>query len=189
MSGKIDMFLGNEQIERGTLRQGDIISQVHLLGAINLSWLLYSSHAGSPTEYSSWSIPAAPIFGDAMILSHSCEIALENKVKVTSIILAPLRDVHKATARERVHELIVSNLIDQTNPEASFMKYFYVPPNQKLQYSEGAIVDFSKLFSVRNKSYEALLEKKIAQLTENAIASMALKLSVYFHRAGVIRAT
>jgi hypothetical protein len=185
MSGKIDMFLGDEQIERGTLRQGDIISQVHLLGAINLSSLLYSSHAGSPTEYSSWSIPAAPKFGDTMVLSHSCEIALENKVKVTSIILAPLRDVHKATDLERVHELIGSNLIDQSNPEASFMKYFYVTPNKKLQYCDGAVVDFSKLFSVRNKSYDALLENKVAQLSETAIVSMALKLSLYFYRTGL----
>jgi hypothetical protein len=180
------MFLVDEQIERGTLCQGDIISQVHLLGAINLSSLLYSSHAGSPTEYSSWSIPAAPKFGDAMVLSHSCEIALENKVKLTSIILAPLREIHKATEPERVQELINSNLIDRDDPNPSFLKYFYVPPNPKLQYSDGAVVDFSKLFSVRKQSYNTLLEKKIAQLSEDAIASMALKLALYFRRTSGI---
>jgi hypothetical protein len=180
------MFLGDEQIELGTLRQGDIISQIHLLGVINLNGILYSSTAVNPKEYSSWSVPAAPKFGDTMVLSHNCEIALENKVKLTSIILAPLRDIHKATDKERIQELIDSNMIDKSNHKASFLKYFYVSPNSNLEYNDGAVVDFSKLFSVRNQSYNALLEKKIAQLSENAIASMALKLSLYFHRTGDI---
>jgi hypothetical protein len=184
MNGKINMFLDDEQIERGTLRQGDIISQIHLLGAINFNSILYSSTAVTPKEYSSWSVPAAPKFGDAMVLSHSCEIALENKVKLTSIILAPLRDIHKATDKERVQELIDSNLIDQLHSRATFLKYFYVIANQKLEYSTGAVVDFSKLFSVRNQSYNALLEKKITQLSEETVVSMALKLSLYFHRTG-----
>lgn len=180
------MFLGDEQIERGILRQGDIISQIHLLGAINLNSINYSAPAVGSDEYISWLIPAAPKFGDAMILSHSCEISLENRVKLTSIILAPLRDVHKATDPERVQELITSNLIDRDDPKPSFLKYFYVPPNPKLKHNTGAVVDFSKLFSVRNQSYNTLLEKKIAQLSEDAIASMALKLAVYFHRTGVL---
>ncbi len=180
------MFLSNEQIERNTLRQGDIVSQIHLLGAINLNSINYSFTAAAPDEYTSWIIPAIPKFGDAMVLSHSCEIALENKVKLTSIILAPLRDVNKATDPKRVQELIDSNLIDQSSPKASFLKYFYVPDNPKLKYSTGAVVDFSKLFSVRNQSYDYLVEKKIAQLSGDAIASMALKLGLYFHRTGVI---
>lgn len=179
------MFLDDEQIERGTLRQGDVVSQIHLLGAININGILYSSTAVTPKEYSSWSVPTAPKFGDAMILSHSCEIALENKVKLTSIILAPLRDIHKATDKERVKELIDSNLIDRSNPKATFLKYFYVIANQKFEYSTGAVVDFSKLFSVRNQSYNALLERKIAQLSEETVVSMALKLGLYFHRTGV----
>lgn len=180
------MFLDEEKIDRGILRQGDIISQIHLLGAINLNSINYSSPAIGSDEYISWLIPAAPKFGDAMVLSHSCEISLENRVKLTSIILAPLRDIHKATDPERIQELINSNLIDQGNPRPSFLKYFYIFPNAKLEYSNGSVVDFSKLFSVRNQSYNALLEKKIAQLSEDAIASMALKLALYFHRTGVI---
>ena len=41
---------------------------------------------------------------------------------LTSIILAPLRDIHKATAQERIQELIDSNLIDRSNPGASYLK-------------------------------------------------------------------
>jgi hypothetical protein len=178
------MYLHDEQIEHGTLRQGDIISQLHLLGAININNIYYSSPAVNPEEYLSWSVPTTPKIGDAMVLSHSCEVAVENKIKVTSIILAPLRDIHKATAPEQVQELIDSNLIDKTKPQASFLKYFYVEPNPKLKYDSGAVVDFSKLFSVRNQAYNTLLEKKIVQLSNDAIESMALKLALYFHRTG-----
>ena len=105
------MFLDDEQIERDALRQGDIISQIHLLGAINLNSIHYSSPAVGSDQYISWLISTPPKFGDAMVLSHSCEIALENRVKLTSIILAPIRDVHKATDIERVQELITLSLI------------------------------------------------------------------------------
>jgi len=55
-----------------------------------------------------------------MVLSHSCEVALANKLKLTSIILAPIRSIHKATRTDRIQELINSNLIDRNNPQASF---------------------------------------------------------------------
>ncbi len=123
-----------------------------------------------------------------MVLSHSCEIALENQIKVTAIILAPLRDIHKATDKNRIDELIQINLIDRSEPKASFLKYFYIPANPHLEYSQGSIVDFSKCFSIRNKCYNTLLSKKIAQLSEDAIASMALKLALYFHRSALLDA-
>ena len=182
MNGKTDMFLSNDDIERTILRQGDIVAGIHLLGAINIKSIHYSSPANNPKALASWNMPSAPKFGNVMVVSHSCEIALENKVKVTSIILAPLRDIHKATAKDRVDELISSNLIDRSNPSATFLKYFYLPPNPALEYTQGAVVDFSKIFSVRNKSYDMLLEKKVAQLSGEASSSMALKLALYFYR-------
>ena len=185
MSGTIDMFLASDQIEKQCLRQGDIVSQIHLLGAVNINSIYYSSLANQPNEYASWSIPNKPTFGDAMVVSHSYEIARENNVKVTSIILVPLRDLHKATARNRIDELIDSNLIDQNNPAASFLKYFYLPPNPALEYSSGAVADFSKIFSIRKQGYDLLLEKKVAQLTKEASSSMALKLALYFYRKGM----
>lgn len=182
------MFLDNNEIEKTSLRQGDIINEIHLLGAININNIHYSSPANNPQKHASWNVPNPPIFGNAMVVSHSCEVARENKIKVTSIILAPLRDVHKATAKDRVDELIKSNLIDHSNPTASFLKYFYITPNPALEYEQGAIVDFSKIFSIRNQSYDLLLEKKVAQLTEQSSSSMALKLALYFHRQGLLAA-
>jgi len=174
------MFLDEENIERDALKQGDIISQVHLLGAINLRSITYHTPSGE-SEYCGWSIPQKPKLGDAMVLSHSCEISLENKTKVTSIILAPLRDIHKATSPEFIQRLIETNMIDATSQE-SFFKYFYVAPNPKLEFTDGVVVDFSKCFSVRKQSYDALLNKKIAQLSQDAAYAMALKLALFFHR-------
>ena len=176
------MFLDDELIEHDTLRQGDIVSDVHLLGVINSMGIQYSSQAGRLEEFISWSVPAAPKFGDAMVLSHSCEVDRENTIKVTSIILAPLRNINTATDKNRIKELIESNLIDQTETNASFLKYFYVGPNSQLEYGDGAVVDFSKCFSVRNKCYDIFLANKKIQLAEDAVASMALKLALYFYR-------
>jgi len=176
------MYLPDDKIERGTLRQGDIISNIHLTGAININSINYSTILGKPDEFISWTIANKPTFGDAVILSHSCEIALENKVKVTSIILAPLRDIDAATAKDRIDELIKSNIIDPNNPQPTYLKYFYLSPNDKCQYSNGSVVDFSKLFSVRKQAYDFLISRKIAQLSEMALDGMALKLALYFHR-------
>jgi len=178
------VYLEEEGVERKTLRQGDIVSSVHLLGAINLNGIHYSSTAGNPDEKASWMVPTKPKYGDVMVLSHSCEVALENAVKVTSIILAPLRDINTATNKSRIEELIESNLVDQSNPNASFLKYFYLSPNQRFEFQNGAIVDFSKCFSVRKQSYQLLVENKTSQLTTKNIQSMALKLALYFHRVG-----
>jgi len=144
------MYIDNGELTPA-LRQGDIISSVHILGAINLKTVQYTatSDAIGKSGYQSWQVPKPPEFLDAMVLSHSCEIALENKAKLTSIILAPVRDIHTATSQERIEELISSNLIDKDEPRASYLKYFYLEPNTQFQFERGAIVDFSKCFSVR----------------------------------------
>jgi hypothetical protein len=182
------MYLDNDSIERGVLRQGDIVANVHLLGAINSNSIQYTSTTTSePDQYVSWMVPNPPIMGDAMVLSHSCEIDPQNKIKLTSIILAPLRDINTATAPDKIHELIESNEIDRTKPQASYLKYFYVLPNENLKFKGGAIVDFSKCFSLRRQSYNSLLSNKIVQLSGEATYSMALKLALYFHRNGTAR--
>lgn len=179
------MYCNDTDINRSVLRQGDIVSKIHILGAINLKQINYTHTEDNPDEKLSWMVPNPPRISDAMVLSHSCEIALENKVKVTSIILAPVRNINTATDPDRVESLIKSNLIDQSSPEASFLKYFYISKHPTLEYRDGAVVDFSKCFSIRNKSYEFLLDRKITQLTPSAAKSMALKLALYYYRNGL----
>ena len=176
------MYLEEENIESGILRQGDICSKIHLLGALNVNAFQYMYTQSDPDRITGFSIPKTPSFGDVMVLSHSCELDRSNEFKVTSIILAPLRDINTATSSDKVQELIDSNLIDPENPRNSYLKYFYLPPNPKLQHSNGAIVDFSKCFSFRNQVYDKLLSSKIAQLKENFVNSMAFKLALYFYR-------
>lgn len=181
MVGTSDVFQRDEELERNALRQGDVISNIHLCGALNFVAFQYSK-TSSAQDWAAWSVPTPPMFGDAVVLSHDCEIALENRIKVTSIILAPLRDVHKATDHARIQELIESNDVRSEAVGASFLKYFYVEPNGALQFSNGAVVDFSKCFSVRKNCFEVLLSQKVAQLTQDAAAAMALKLALYFSR-------
>jgi hypothetical protein len=168
-----------------SLLQGDIIGGVQLFGAIKPSAVtLLVPSAGSATA-NAWQVQGPPPKGHAMVLSHSCEVDRANGVKVTSIILAPLRDVDKATKKEKVKELIESNFIDQANPAGSYLKYFYVEPGPSVPFASGAVVDFSKCFSVHNTAYEQILGLKVGQLTDGARLSMSLKLALYFHREQV----
>jgi hypothetical protein len=185
MSGRIEVYLPENEIEMNTLRQGDIISQIHLLGAINLNAVQYSAdYLGKKLG---WQVPTAPVFGDALVLSHSCEVELENKVKVTSVILAPIRDVNTATEKEKVAELIKTNLIVENETKASYLKYFFLEPNEKMEHKNGAIVDFSKCFSVRRNAYDHLLQRKILQIKPEVVLSLSLKLGLYFHRSPEIQ--
>jgi hypothetical protein len=176
------MFLDDDKIERGVLRQGDVITQIHVFGAITNNNILYLSQQGKPEEIKGWTVHGAPKICDAMVLSHSCEIDPGNAVKLTSIILAPIRDINSAAQKDKIQEVIDSNLIHRDKQEASYLKYFYIPPHPSLQYSSGAIVDFSKCFSLRKNSYDDLVSRKILQLTEEVRINMSLKLSLYFHR-------
>lgn len=176
------MYLADEQIERNILRQGDIISGIHIAGAINLNSIRYEIDISD--KKIAWTVPQEPKLGDVMVLSHSCEIDPSNKTKLTSIILAPIRDLNKITDNRKREELIETNLINDSTT-MSYLKYFYLLPNPMLTYQDGAVVDFSKCFSVRNKCYDLLVKNKLLQLKTELADQMALKLAIYFRRVEV----
>lgn len=178
------MYRTKDETEYGTLRQGDIIRGIHCLGAINLNTIIYgapNTATDTRKDALSWTVNNPPSIADVMVLSHSCEISLDNKIKLTSILLAPIRNAHNATAPHMLKTLIDSNIIED-GLEGSFYKYFYLTPHAGLEHKDGAIVDFSKSFSVRNKSYNELASNKIIQLTDMIVDKMALKLSLYYYR-------
>lgn len=177
------MFVATTDVERSSLLQGDILTGIQLLGALNYNEISHSMPATGKGSPVAWAVSKPPAVGDAMVLSHSCEVAQENGVKLTSIILAPLRDVSSATPKDKMKELIDSNLIDQSGAAASYLKYFYLEPSHLLSYQHGAVADFSKCFSIRKNSYDFLLAAKVLQLQEPTRNSMALKLALYFHRS------
>ena len=176
------MYRPDDELEKDLLRQGDIVSSVHILGALNLRAIQYQYVGLEASEPVGWSVPAKPTLGPAMVISHSCELDPANDVKITSIILAPLRDLSSATPAEKTAELIASNLIDSSHPTASYLKYFYLEPHAVLQFTAGCVADFSKCFSVRHQSYQQLLNGKVLQLRDDIADSMALKLALYFCR-------
>lgn len=174
------MYLDPNSTEADALRQGDVIQDVELLGAVNLDSI--QKTINSRDEVVAWSMNTPLKKAAVMILSHSCEIALENEIKVTSIILAPIRDINQATSPDKIREVKKSNFVDPNNPRESYLKYFYLEPHEKIRFTDGGVVDFSKLFSVHKSSYERLIEKKILQLRPEIALQMAFKLALYFFR-------
>lgn len=169
-------------MEAGALRQGDIVDNVLITACINPNSVQMLT--GTAGNQSAWQVSARPRFADAMVLSHSCEIAAENKIKLTSIILAPIRDVNKATDESKIQEVIESNIITERTT-ASYLKYFYLEPNSSMNPNNGAIVDFSKCFSLRNNYLAELVKRKKIQLQTEIASAMALKLGAYFYRENI----
>ena len=176
------MFLLDENVETNVLRQGDILADVLLVGAINPAGIRTTAALGSEDDPVSWTVEKKPEFGHAMVVSHSCEIDPENEVKLTSVLLAPIRDVNSATAPDKVQDLIDSNIIEGDEEQSSFLKYFYLPANAALPFDRGSIADFSKIFSLRNNYYEELVARKKLQMDPDFTSKMALKLGLYFYR-------
>ncbi len=174
------MYLDNSSFEGGVLRQGDILQDVHAVSAINLNSIQYTNDS-TRSKIVSWTLPQEPRFSYVMVLSHSCEIDKANTIKLTSIILSPIRDINSATSPDKIDELKRSNIIE-TGTEASYLKYFFIAPHPLIPHSEGSVVDFSKCFSARKNCYDFLLSKKILQLKPDIAQKMALKLSLYFYR-------
>lgn len=178
------MYLAEIDTDFKSLYQGDIIKDVQILGAININSIYFNTQSIKQDENPKyWSVQTPPRIGDVIVLSHSCEIAIENGVKLTSIILAPLRDIHTATDKSKIDELIRSNLIDKDSYKFSYLKYFYLEKDSSMKYAKGSVADFSKCFSLRKQSYEHLLSNKVLQLNDETRNSMSLKLALYFHRS------
>jgi len=181
-SGVIELFVDPDQLDSTALLQGDVVAGIQILGAINIQNISHLTPGAGAGEVQGWTVLQKPKIAHAAVLSHSCEIDRRNNIKVTSVILAPLRDINSATSPDKIQEVIDSNLIDQSVPGASYLKYFYLPAAEGNPYAAGAVVDFSKCFSVRNQAYDYLLEKKVLQLRDDVRRSMSLKLALYFHR-------
>ena len=173
------MYKNINETEINVLRQGDIVSETQLFGAINVKGITFLNN--NKNENVGWQCNSKPVFGYAMVLSHSCEIAPENDVKLTSIILAPIRDVDRATEPSKIEDLKKSNILtDET--KYSYLKYFFLEPTPEITYINGSIVDFSKIYSLKKESYKNLLSKKILQLCDSTVENIALKFAVYFYR-------
>jgi hypothetical protein len=167
------------EIESKVLRQGDIIENTQMLGAINLKSITFIKDYNNEPE--GWQCKAKPIFGYAAVLSHSCELDPSNGIKLTSIILAPLRDVDRATEKGKIEDLKNSNLLRPGN-KYSYLKYFFLEPHPAIKFSHGCVIDFSKTYSLKKESYNDILAHKIIQLEDPIVDDVMLKYSAYFYR-------
>ncbi|NQT60787.1 MAG: hypothetical protein HQ557_17595 [Bacteroidetes bacterium] len=175
------MYIPNTQLKSELLLQGDIVNDIHILGAVNPNSILITfSQEGRATQ---WSVNNPPTKGPAIVLSHSCEIAQENGMKLTSIILAPLRDINSATRPDKIQELKDSNYIDENNT-SSFLKYFYLEATHEYgeMFPNGCVADFSKCFSLHKKAYRGLLNNKIIELTDDVRKYFSIKLALFYFR-------
>lgn len=176
------MYLPDERIEKSVLRQGDILSGTLILSATNLNAVNFI--VDSEGKRLGWTVLNEPQFGAAMVISHSCEIDPGNVGKIQTIILARLAKLSSTVPPDRVESLKQSNNLT-TDSTSGFLRYFWLEPDSRMpEFPDGAVVDFSRCFSVRQQSYDLLLGKKRIQLEEETVNALSFKLSLYFYREG-----
>lgn len=166
------MFVPDADADFTALLQGDVIKDVPLVGTLELDKV-------TSIGASSWAYPSQLKLGFCAVLSHSCEIARENNEKVTSCILAPIRNADGATKSD-LFAILERNEVKANEP--TFLKYFYIPPNEKLTNTNGVLVDFTKIFSVRKTSIQFLVDRKVLQMADEDRRVFAMKLAFYFYR-------
>jgi len=175
------MFVPSESRKLDTLLQGDIIEETQYFGAMNLNNIFYAQTNNNNIPH--WGVNASPQKGPAAILSHSCEVSRDNGVKLTSIILAPIRDINKASAKDKIEEIINSN-IPNISKGYSYLKYFYIEPTGFIgeKYPQGCVVDFSKCYSLNKKAYDTLLNKKVMEMANETRKQFSLKNALFYFR-------
>lgn len=174
------MYLTKDEMISTELRQGDILREIQIFGAIHYGSIQLITNQ-TTKENVAWQSSTRPSIGYAIVLSHSCEISKENGIKLTSVVLAPLRNIETASRPEKIEELIASNDLNEAS-EFSYLKYFYLEPSDDLPFPKGAIVDFSKIFSIKKDSYDFLLAHKVLQLNDRTQISLAKKHAVFYFR-------
>jgi hypothetical protein len=180
------MYKNEADFEKEVLRQGDIIGNTQIFGAINLKSITFINNYKHDPE--GWQCKAKPIFSYAIILSHSCELDPANGIKLTSIILAPLRNIDTATEESKLDELKNSNIL-RPGQTYSYLKYFFLEPHPKINFPNGSVIDFSKIYSLKKDSYSEIVSHKLIQLQESAVEDIVLKYSAYFYRTtGILSA-
>lgn len=85
-------FLETASIERDSLRQGDLIREIHLVGSLCFKDVSVPNSVGGGQSQKWWSVHGELPTGPVVVVSYCCEIDRSNAVKLTSIILAPVRD-------------------------------------------------------------------------------------------------
>lgn len=167
------MFLPDSEMDRDVLLQGDIIKNIPLLAVLEIDKVIEVGQ--------SWGYANPLKYSFCAVVSHSCEIAEENGVKVTSCILAPVRGADGATTDAMFEDLKRGN--ELVSGSGNYLKYFYLEPNGALPaFARGSIVDFSKIFSLRKTSIPQLIQNKILQMSSEAALQLARKSAYYFYR-------
>ncbi len=176
------MFLAEVEIDKTSLRQGDIVLSLPIPPKFKLDDMAEARDLNGESLGYQMLVRSTLKSAPAMILSHCCEIDRENNGKVQGLTLAPILRPKDGGARtpEKFLAALAGNDLHSGAPTAS--KFFAVEGSELFGFPEGGLVDFTRAFSVNVDWYEALLKKKVIQLNESTRRQLGLKVGHFFYR-------
>ena len=174
------------------LMQGDILRDFPALDAVprtrihSVLPVARDNTAPSPNAEALY-LSALPLLRRVAVVSHSCELQPENEAKVVSVLLAPIRDASRAVKPAQRAQLKDGNELRPASAgaeaQATFGKFFYLPPHADVtEDAEGAVIEFSRTFSLGRDAIEWAIQQRVLRLTNKARTLLGYKLAAFFYR-------
>ena len=135
--------------------QGDIIK----LDEIDVS----SNNVKKPTFFKNevGHYTLKPYNGHFVILSHSCDVSMENKGKRKFFVCTPLKELPGKFEEQLKDDILEWNTIDQ---DKSVPANLFVFKSSKVIHEKNCVVDITRCLSVNSKKLD--LDKKVLQLDD-----------------------
>ena len=150
--------------------QGDVIR-------INLNSVEFQDHAPNPprnTLFKQVNVKVNDLF--AVILSHSCDVALENKDKRTRFVISPLHKVFPQLVKQCNGDLLKCN---EDVTEGVPINYFIYQKHSKINDID-CCIDLTNCHSF--KICELNIDSKVLELTDEMRENLQKRLFISFLR-------
>jgi len=193
------VYVTDSQVDATCLRQGDILDaapfpiidgEAAVLGRVESSTRIQLPHPSIvtiPREHRKKSdcvtMQIKARFSPCVILDHCCELEIRNgKCSLLSLCAARIVPVKESTLRDAEKFASLRANKDPRNPDdPGYLGYFYLEPHPSLGGMSG-IVDFAQTASIPGGEYEALLHRRVLQLSDRERVKFKIKLAVFHGR-------
>jgi hypothetical protein len=192
------MFLGDGQMQRDCLRQGDILRGIpfplleqidNLLGLAKLqSSDSYFSPPGvefAPTpnrnDHNWFTVAFVKMrLCYCAVLSNCCELEMRGKMMPHSLSVARLIPIDPNFLKDADTLAIIKASSDPREGK-QYLRYFYIGPQKRLEDKEW-LVDFSQILTLPRTELQEVLKRKLLQMDDRSRVKFKIRAGWYLTR-------
>jgi len=193
------VYVADSQVDRGCLRQGDVIAAVPfpivdaesaVLGSIDEGSGVQTPHPKITTiarehrkRNDCFTMQVKARLAPCAVVAHCCELELrDGKCLLPMISVARIVPVKESISRDEEKLASLRGNKDPRNPQdPGYLDYFYLEAANSIGGVE-CVVDFSQISSVPGTEYQNLIRGKVLQLLDRERVKFKIKLAAYLGR-------